>query len=46
MFLVALYFSLSKTYEQIAMKFYGGVQDGERNKSLHFGSDLDHHDDF
>ena len=30
----------SKCYEQIAMKFYGGVQDGNKNKGLNFGGDL------
>ena len=35
----------SKSYERIAMKSYGGVQSGERNKVLDFDSGLDHHAD-
>ena len=27
------------------MRFYGGVRDGEGNKSLDFGSNLDHYAD-
>ena len=27
------------------MKFYGGVQDGKRNKWLNFGGDMDHYAD-
>ena len=28
------------------MKFYGGVQGGDRNKRLDFGRNLDHHADY
>ena len=31
-----------KSYERIAMKFYGGVWGGKRNKQLNVGGDLDH----
>ena len=34
-----------KSYEQIAMKFYGGVWGGKGNKWLNFGGDADHHAD-
>ena len=32
-------------FQQIAMKFYGGVRGGKRSKCLYFGTDLDHHAD-
>ena len=37
----------SKSYEQLALKCYGGVQawGGKRNKLLDFNSNLDHHAD-
>ena len=46
--LVCLFFSVwyqyySKSYEEIAMKFYKGVRIAKRNKWLDFGSSLDHH---
>ena len=34
-----------KSYERIAMKFYGGIWDGKRNKWLDFGTNPDHHAD-
>ena len=42
---VCLLATLLKSYEQIAIKFYGGVLGGKRIKWLDFGSDPDHHVD-
>ena len=43
--LFVCYQHCSKSYERIAMKFYGGVRGGKRNKWLNLGGDLDHHAD-
>ena len=41
--LFVCYQHYSKSYEGIAMKFYGAVRGGKRNKWLDFGSDPDTH---
>ena len=42
---VCLFATLQKSYEWMAMKFYGRVWGVKRNKSLNFGANSDNHVD-